>query len=226
MSKKYLISIVMTVLISTAAWSQNANRSGFFLEFGAGSFAVNPPMKRVSVSYKQSSGDVPVTMTREELVEYMGGVKYDFTMGYRIATSAYCAVNLKIDALFDGQSLDEGGLLLTKLMPGVRYTSPELFKNISLYGMLSAGAGIRICGSYEYYDDSVRLAICGSVELGVNFTEKFYLGAFYDIIVMKESVTGLYWYYNSGYDEDGYVASYSDNWCNSGLIGAKLGFRF
>lgn len=225
MNKKFLISIVVALVSVAAAWSQNANRSGLFLEFGAGGYVMNPPIKSVSVSYKQSSGITPVTMTREELVEYMGGMKYDFSMGYRFATSSNWAVNVKVNALFDGKSLNEGGLLIGRLMPGIRYTSPELFKNVSLYAMLSAGAGIRICGSADYYASgaSVRLAITGGLEFGVNFTEKLYVGVAFDVIAMKESVTGIYSYYEK---ELGYPVLYSEDWCNSGLLGVKLGFRF
>ena len=222
MNKKFFITIVVALFASVATWAQNANRSGFFLELGAGSFAVNPPMKSVTVTYKQSGEFSPVTITREDRIEYMNGLKYDFAMGYRIATSAHCAVNFKIDALFDGQRLNDGGLLLTTLMPGFRYTSPELFKNISLYGMLSAGAGMRLSYVFDPEYSVVHLAVCGSVELGVNFTEKLYAGVAFDIIATEEDPIGIY----SKEEWGEYRVRYSDDLCICGFVGAKLGFRF
>lgn len=205
MLKKILFTIFAIVACATVAFAQNANRNGFFIELGAGGFAFNPPVAHESVNYIPSSttGGVPNSITRQDILQYVGGVQLNAGLGYRYAFARSWAVELRAESLID---LDID-LFLLKVMPGVRYTTPELGKNISMYTALNAGVALN-------FDSSKLVGFAGNVELGINFTPKFYVGAF----LAMQTV---------GYDvsEDSMWREYYEN-TFSGVFGGKLGFRF
>ena len=218
--KKIMLSIVVMFMTSIGVLAQNANRSGFFMEFGAGSFVVNPPIEKVTISYKQTGTQAPTSVTREELIEYESDVKYSATIGYRLATSRHWAIEMKANCLFGKELFDEMFMIMG--MPGVRYTSPELFRNISLYSSLHLGIGARLDKS-DFIHQPV--AYGGDFELGINLSNKFYIASFLSVQNTKQSVE-IYEYYISGNHINAYPYEYTDERIFSGVLGGKLGFRF
>lgn len=221
MNKKIVMILMAIAIGMVVANAQNANRSGFFMEFGAGSFATTPPVERVSVNFTQSATQTPVTMDRIEHVEYESDMKYVGVIGYRRATSRHWACEIRTEYVFGGR------FMAVNIMPGMRYTSREIYKNISLYGGFNAGVAFRLDNT-EYNEDIVGAA--ANVEFGVNLTNKLYIGVFYSAQMLPEhpeyhvysfsfgtmEERDSYYYYDGNYKG----LKYSD------IVGLKVGFRF
>ena len=227
MSKKYLISIVLIVLFSTVAWSQNANRSGLFLEFGAGGYLTKAPLENIIITNIQSSSCTPSTLVREDVAEYESGIKLVGTLGYRYAFSRNWAADVRTNFTFGG-----GDLMMLNITPGVRYTSPELFKNISLYCAANLGLAWRL--DYGYYVENMKVGFCASAEAGVNLTSKLYLGVFYNFFMIPECFKS--WKSDDTYDSEldftkgtkyaNALYPYVKAREGKDFLGVKLGFRF
>lgn len=230
MNKKFFITIVVALFASVATWAQNANRSGFFLELGAGRYLTKAPLVDIVTTYKHSSTGVPYTVVREDIAKYENAytVKMVGTLGYRYAFSLNWAADIRTNFTFGG----EQALMMLDLTPGVRYTSPELFKNISLYCAANLGLVWRL--DYRYYVENMKLGFCSSAEAGVNLTSQLYLGVFYNFFMIPECFTS--WKTDETYD---YEYNFTDhgNYANNmypyvktregkDLLGVKIGFRF
>lgn len=205
--KRIILLIVVAVLAMTG-YAQNANRSGFFVEASAGIF--NYPYYSTKVNVTDNTlQDVFVT-TKESTFSA------DFGLGYRFTTSKYFALEIKAKC-FDLANLDKSGFLMFKLMPGIRYTTPELSSNsnISMYLALNVGAVLQLV-EYEdenhYWGDPVQPGAAYDVSVGFNFTTHFYTGFIWSAQLC--SVDHL----SSNVSDIGVK--------HCGMLGLTLGYRF
>lgn len=216
--KKMIFMLLLAVLSVAGVSAQNANRSGFFLELGAGGFVINPPMLKVTTTYKQTGTSVPSTISGNDVIEYENVLKYSFNVGYRFAKSRHWAVDCRLNCMFSDGMLDE--MFVVGIMYGARYVSPELFRNFSLYGALSVGPMFRL-DKIDYVSGDVNIYGGANFELGCNLSNKLYMGAFLSLYGGVPSPE-----YNEYYNEYIEDKQYTDEIRINGLLGAKLGFRF
>ncbi len=212
--KKMIFMLLLAVLSVAGVSAQNANRSGFFLELGAGGFVINPPMLKVTTTYKQTGTSVPSTISGNDVIEYENVLKYSFNMGYRFAKSRHWAMDCRLNCIFSDGMLDE--MFVVGVMYGVRYVSPELFRNFSLYGALSVGPMFRLDKKDYVHYGNINLYGGANFELGCNLSNKLYMGAFLSLYGGVPSPE----YY------DYEALQYTEKIRINGLLGAKLGFRF
>lgn len=172
--KRIILLTVLAVLAMTG-YAQNANRSGFFVEASAGIF--NYPYYSTKVNVTDNTLQNVFVTTKESTFSA------DFGLGYRFTTSKYFALEIKAKC-FDLANLDKSGFLMFKLMPGIRYTTPELSSNsnISMYLAVNVGAVFQLAEGYDYEANdgtnltAVKFGTAYDVSVGFNFTTHFYTG--------------------------------------------------
>lgn len=198
--------------------AQNANRSGFFIEAGVGGACGNTP--RTALLHQDG----------QVLVKYASGGVFDGYLGGRFRTSNHWAFDIRLGAQAAFSALKP--TLTIKAMPGMRYTSNELFGNVSLYGALVVGGafgfGYGLCGSVipengEYklddlkhrwhlgtdYEQDDLWGVSYMIAVGLNVTTHFYAGLLWD---------GQYMFaLNQG------TIFPNPSW---GMLGVQLGYRF
>lgn len=224
--KRIYLFLILTVSAFLSATAQNANRSGFFFEAGMGGTFGKTPM--VSATYGQNY---------DFSINFAKGGMWNFGFGQRIKTSTHFAYEIKVNAQSAFKDILPAGLL--KVYPlGLRYTSIELWDNMSLYATASAGMsfGIKpneidgIPISYEdgryIYDsskcfftpgDTYKFKTSGksssgvayAVGVGINVTTHFSAGLVLDGQYMLLSPNR--------------IGRYSYNW---GTIGGNIAYRF
>ncbi len=183
MNKKLLLLLIV-ILSFGFVQAQNANRSGIFLELGAGGLIGSTPRKSLSIV-----DDVMY-------FKYLSGPTIDCGVGGRLRMNNHWAYELKIDAMLPVSS-PINNMILRCLPLGFRYTSQEIWKNNSLYGHVNVGVALaanRGIINYEgienktyYYNtpereikgfsSSVGLGVAYSLGFGVNITTHFYTEA-------------------------------------------------
>jgi len=209
--KKLVLLIVAVFALSIAAWGQNANRSGIFIEAGAGALAGTTP------TYKFEVGHGVVKAYN------VGGAGLNLALGYRYATSRSCAVELKVEGSVSPKAITPTFVL--GITPGFRYTTRELFSNISLFFGVNAGfaisyetdaSSIIISGNKEEdaVHDIVNYGIgsfggCYGLTFGLNITSTLYTGVFWDGYILGNKLRGL-----------------ERDMLHYGTAGLRLGFRF
>lgn len=210
--KKLLILFVMLTASTALSLAQNANRSGFFLEAGAGATVGSTPR----VSYTLTNNDFTFKCA--------SGLSVDFGLGYRLRTSSHWAYEFKANAQSVTSYLKDS--FVARALPvGFRYTSVEIWRNFSLYchfnigGALAAGRGkidpwsdLKPDAHYvpvEGFDDDLGFGAACSLGLGINLTTHFYMEYCWD----SQAIFGAY-----GKDGKG-----TYHWGMSGLV---IGYRF
>ncbi len=209
--KKLVLLIVAVFTLSIAAWGQNANRSGIFIEAGAGVLAGRTPTYKIEIDHGIVKG------------YNVGGAGLNLALGYRYATSRSCAVELKVEGSASPKAIVP--TLVLGIMPGFRYTTRELFSNISLFFGVNAGfaAGYETHMPYlrighNMYDNAAydighygigSIGGCYGLTLGMNITSSLYAGLFWDGYILNDKHRGI---------EKGML-----HW---GTAGLRLGFRF
>jgi len=206
--KKLILTLLAAIALCLTAAAQNANRSGIFLEIGAGGVGGQPPAFKYSLDQ-----DILKAHT-------ISGFGADFSVGYRYATSSFCAIEIKAKALLPTKDIEN--FITLCIMPGFRYTSRELFGNISLFLDINAGVAfgnknycdVRFYAFTNYQEDEIYTDLFVmpgfSYELsaGLNFTSNLYAGVFWNGLIVEQirEVLGenLHW----------------------GLGGVRLGYRF
>lgn len=210
--KKLLILFVMLTASTALSLAQNANRSGFFLEAGAGATVGSTPR----VSYTLTNNDFTFKCA--------SGLSVDFGLGYRLRTSSHWAYEFKANAQSVTSYLKDS--FVARALPvGFRYTSVEIWRNFSLYCHFNIGAALAtnngkidpysdldISGNdtpIEGFKDQLGCGPACSLGIGINLTTHFYMEYCWD----SQAV-----FNTCGNDGKG-----MHHWGMSGLV---IGYRF
>lgn len=210
--KRIILIILVAIMGVSSAMSQNANRKGFFLEAAFGGVVGKTPNIGCSIDNYQL------------YMRTLSGSIFSLTFGprFRISNhSAYeCAIELQ--APLKGITTQPAA----KLYPvSFRFTTSEIFRNISLYGTLRVGGVVGFQGGGElgniltapnmpteyftFHSDDLRGGPAVSLGFGTNLTTHFYLGVTYDMNYFFRQYHGL-----------------KHENCLWGLLGARVGYRF
>lgn len=210
--KTKLLLLLVAVLVMTGAGhrlaAQNANRNGFIIELQGGG-----ALGTIETDRLEYVADKNAIATAKK-----GGFVGQLNIGYRWATSINWAVELRAGI---SDNFSESSLYIASLMPGVRYTSRELFGNKSLYASFNAGVG------YNPYGEAIFVPL--DLNVGLNLTNSLYAGVFFDYNICASS--SYYKYYdlsNYRFDDGNYPINqrYGDSYLSShAVIGIKLGIR-
>lgn len=204
MKKVFLILIF--ILTTIGGFAQNANRSGIFCEVGIGSVVRDNSLIETKINYQPLNNG---KIKREIVYVYDNGLKLNIALGYRFSTSRYFAIELKGEA--EAGEYGQKSLYLG-VLPGIRYTSPELIGNMSIYTTLNAGFFIN--------KDSAAQNPSFSIGVGLNLTTHFYLGAFSLFNLNRED----YDCHDYGIYTDEYGVEHKERF--NGSVGVNLGYRF
>lgn len=179
--KKEILVLVMAILSIGIATAQNANHTGFFLEAGIGGLVGNTPRTNI----------ISVT---DNVMYYkcLSGAAADFGLGRRTRMSNHWAYEFKVEATIPMSNTIN--TLVGRCLFGFRYTSPEIWRNYSLYthfdlgGAIVANRGI-IMGhdniiypnteelKIRYKDYEEGFGVAYSLGIGANITTHFYAEA-------------------------------------------------
>lgn len=213
----------MVLIMALGAMAQNANRSGFFAEFGAGGFTGKTP--RTSV-----------TRTLDDKFEYTiaKGCALDLSLGYRLRFSNHWAYEWRFG--LEASAKEFNALFNPKIFPvGFRYTSSEFFRNNSFYvhvnlGISSCPNGViediryttwrqglhKTLGSSFGFVLDCAMGFVYSFGCGVNLTNNLYAGIVYDAQILACVGGGDNRIYHHGGSRNIY-------W---GTPGVRFGYRF
>lgn len=219
--KKLLLLFALVVSFAASSVAQNANRSGVFVEAGAGLFVGTPPFVKVGWKHDKLTGQKP------------SGPDLNLAVGYRGATSSVFAWEFKVESSFDPGEFQH--TLVLALMPGFRVTTKEFFGNTSLYFGLNAGFALgslqRIYYNYTtlstVYESSfgdgngisggAKVSICA----GLNITHAFYAGLYWNYNILSNQIGTVK---NYEIDDQGHnIEGTRNSW---GSLGIRLGYRF
>lgn len=213
--KKIIPIIILLVACSTSNYAQNANRSGFFIEGGAGFLVGNPPIKKVIWKDNVLSAVKP------------SGPDINLGLGYRRASSRVFAWEVKTQ--FSIVPSAAANTVNLALLPGIRYTTAEIFSNTSLYFGLNVGLvlgtesdfyapGLYPDKNWERSPDIYDFCSVGAkinLTAGFNVTSSFYAGLYFDYSIMNYQFGRLEQMNNDSSD--------ANSW---GSVGVRLGYRF
>lgn len=225
--KKLLLALV-AALACLGMQAQNANRTGFFIEAAVGGTTGSSP--RVALSYDGS------TVSQY----FASGASFNISFGPRMRTSNHVAFDLRFEVQSPFSYVSSVPVL--KFMPAVRYTSKEIFGNMSIYATVGVGgaigAGYKSFYSewnwsndtnshYGYFNqilnadgEKVKLTLGDSdpaVAAGVSYTINVGLN------ITSHFYAGLMWdaqYMFSQPGKDG------KDTCHWGMTGVQIGYRF
>ncbi len=206
---KKLIIALLALVAFVGANAQNANRGGFFIEAGIGCTTGTSP--RTALFMDGTS----------MMAKFAGGAAFDVQFGFRTKTSNHCAFDLRFGAMAPFNAVSSTPVF--KLMPGIRYTSTEIFGNMSIYATVAAGVGVSFShdlpedpvpsdGSelkFGFGDGEACFGASYTIAVGLNITNHFYAGPVWDAQYMihqtrMEHEQNLHW----------------------GMFGIQLGYRF
>lgn len=212
--KKLLLILAFIITVVTSGFAQNANRSGVFLEAGAGTYFGKLPLSRIQWKDNKLS------------VLKVADPDINFALGYRRATSRVFAWEIRVEGAIDG---NVSSATVVAVMPGFRFTTKEIFGNTSVYFGLNLGVAL---GTSQYFDyiilnqDSNSSndldAYGGKILLygGLNITHSFYAGVYLNLNGISDQMS-----------EFGTSSSGSDFLSDKGLnlwgsFALRLGYRF
>lgn len=216
MKKLLLISVLIITAVFSAS-SQNANRSGIFMEAGLGLYVGTPPVSKIQWKNNTLSVFRP------------GGPDVNFGVGYRGATSSIFAWEVRMEVTTDVTAASTSVL---SVMPGFRITSKEIFGNSSLYFGLNLGVGLgpyidkddlftpclgddNYLESYVFQNFGGKMLLCG----GLNITPSFYAGLYLNLNI----ISGGNCLIRANVQEVRDTKFSDDVW---GSIALRLGYRF
>ncbi len=218
---KKVLLIFAAIIIAIGVQAQNANRGGFFLELGIGSTVGDMP--RIGFQLDKNNTLYAV---------HTAGAKFDVALGARAAMkNRHWAYELRLE--FESTTEHAFQNLAGKLFPiAFRYTSGELFGNMSLYATFGLGAAVSSSGKSidEYSEEDlvwkpgvdneaaivkyplgsgVSVGPAYTVGVGLNITNHLYAGFAWDAQMMINS----------------YRAKEAET-LHYGSCGFRLGYRF
>lgn len=210
--KKILMTLLIILAAIPAAFAQNANRSGFFLELAGGGITGDSP----AIGYSVANNTVNM--------ECAGGAALNLGFGYRLATSRHWAYEFRAEGQTSAKKPDMS--LVIKILPaGFRYTSSEIFGNSSIFAHLNVGGAIgainasytRTLGTaspnmetqYAKMFDKGSFGVAYEAGVGINITTHLYAEALWDSQVML-----------STYGKNG------NGTLHWGMAGVRIGYRF
>lgn len=162
----WFIVLLMANIFTICA--QNSNRSGLFIEVGLGGVVGSTPTEREH----EENGVIHL--------EGASGASFQIAIGGRVPIiNRHWAYEGKIEALSSFSNLDVS-LVLRCLPLGLRYSSSEIWKNISLYGHFDLGAALSR-NNGNHYKEKIQGWMDGtgglaySLGLGLNLTPRIYL---------------------------------------------------
>lgn len=222
--KKIFFLLIFLGVFLTDGYAQNANRSGFFMEAGTGFLIGNPPLQKLEWKDYTMKAYVP------------SGPDVNIALGYRRATSNVFAWEIKFEASGDPKAMVTTSVLA--VMPGIRYTTKEIFGNSSLFFGANLGVAMGTDQSiYDLYsfhvnetfepDNRIFTSIGGKLSLtvGLNITSKFYLGVYFDYNFISNQIVNT----DITFNNDGYniIELYNyGGWNSFGSLGLRIGYRF
>lgn len=207
-SKIRFISALIFLSVTSTMLAQNANRTGIFIEVGAGYSMGNTPMINASVSDETVHFD------------YTDGTGIFLDGGWRQAMSAHSALEAKIQLQFNYKNTAPTTFI--KFMPGYKFFfSNKGFKNLYLGANIGVAIGSSVAvqkysktnSKYDTLEpakafDDKRIGLAYSTEIGYNLTSDSYIALSWEGQYIKQSSP---------------VGYSMRNW---GLIGAKFGYKF
>lgn len=209
----------MVMVSVLSGWSQNANRTGFFLELAYGGIVGETPQ----TSFKVENNTL--------ITKSFKGSGLNFTFGPRWKISSIVAYEIAFEAQAPLSAIKSQPTF--KFMPvSFRFTTKELLLNNSLYATIRLGGLLGFNGTYDnhnyhYHDlnitvpnmpdtnfgisdnDQITGGVAASLGIGVNVTTHLYIGATCDLQYIFDQYRGndrknLLW----------------------GMAGVRLGYRF
>ncbi len=209
--KRMLLTVMLAWICIVGAWSQNANRNGFFLEAAFGGIVGKTPQVAFSVdNYNLKAHTLTGTMV-------------SFALGPRFRISNMAAYELVLELQSPLNAFTSQPT--AKLLPiGFRFTSRELFANFSLYGTIRIGGAVGFKGNGNvdltlpnmpkqditiHSDSSPTGGPVASLGLGMNITTHFYAGLTWDMQYLFKQYRDL-----------------KEENCMWGMVGVRAGYRF
>lgn len=209
--------VLLAILTFGIGVAQNANRHGFFLEFGAGGLVGSTPRTSIFVE--------------DNVVYYkcLSGAAIDLGFGGRFRISNNWAYEVKAEALMPlrGFINDE----VFKFYPvGFRYTTSELWRNYSLFFHFNLGcalapnrglaSGLTLGNGHPLYPNTSEIKLKGyDGECGIGTAYSFGIGANITTHFYVEGCFNAQTIFNS-YGKNGYgVLTY-------GVPAIVFGYRF
>ena len=174
--KKVLLMLLVLCAFAGAS-AQNANRKGFFIEAAVGGSVGTPPVGGLSIQDGQL------------MAHYYGGAMLNLAFGPRFRTGDHTAFDFRISAQANASGLAGAQTLVVKAMPGIRISTGEIFRNMSLYFGANVGGALANRGSswnvvpadgevmhWSLFDEDVSGGVGYEVSFGVNVTTHLYAG--------------------------------------------------
>lgn len=188
--------MVVLALCGLTGAAQVANRSGVFVEAGAGGLIGNTLIDDDKSSLDYNGKGSITTLT---------GISYDAMVGYRWAFSRNWALDGRV-------GFDNSGKWSLDIMPGIRYTTDDFISGKSLFFQANVGISLAL-GCNRYPLDTVSPAL--QLQAGFNITSHLYAGVYYlgHLMHYDESWSGSV---NTGFDITRMF----------GTLGIRLGYRF
>lgn len=214
-----LIGIIAFSGLSITASAQMANRKGFILELNGGGV--------IGTLYDTGNFDADKAAN---LPAYRrtGGAYGGLNIGYRWSTSRFMAFETK---LLIADNFSDTDMLLIGLLPGLRYTSRELFGRTSAYVGINAGCGIAPLTNNDYSD--LGGYALTEFNLGMNLNNTISAGIFVDYNICFYGTREIFYkkipYHGDSedswkYERDGYFERADLK--SHAVVGLRLGMRF
>lgn len=212
--KKFLLLLTFCLMAATAAVAQNANRSGVFIEAAVGGTTGTTPR----TSFALDNGQLTVS--------HAHGTSVNFAIGARRRISSYAAYEFVIEAQAPVDAFKTQPVF--KMMPiSFRFTTPEFWRNYSIYINFRLGGALGNKGVLDYSGDEPNILQPGEGSTDVGLFEEVSGGAAYEIgfgvNITNHFYAGFSW--DAQYMINQYRNAKTEN-LHWGMAGLRLGYRF
>ncbi len=205
-------------MAATAALAQNANRGGFFIEAAVGGTTGSTPR----TSYGIVNGDLTL--------HHAHGTALNIALGGRARISSYAAYEFVVE--FQSPIDAFKTQPVAKAYPiAFRFTTPEFYRNFSVYINFRLGGAIGSKGTIKWWDpwegDNPELLQPGSSDRDFALFEEVCGGAAYEIgfgvNITNHFYAGFTWDAQYMFNQYRNVKAENLHW---GMAGLRLGYRF